>query len=170
MINNLIKVRLFSILSPLFVAGVISSCSSPNISEKSQNEITANLNDYKRAEQFLSINLTHLVTDRITKQYWEENNQLVYQKVTTDGFETIVANPISRDKIVKTSFKETNDENNKEHLSPDGSKAAFIIDYNLWVRHTGNNNLTQLTFDGTKHYGYATNNAGWVRDDRPVLL
>ena len=63
MINNLIKVRLFSILSPLFVAGVISSCSSPNISEKSQNEITANLNDYKRAEQFLSINLTHLVTD-----------------------------------------------------------------------------------------------------------
>ena len=170
MIKNLIKIRLFSILSPLFVFVVVSSCSSPDILEKSQNEITANLNDYKRAEQFLSINLTHLVTDRITKQYWEENNQLVYQKVTTDGFETIVANPISGDKIVKTSFKETNDENNKEHLSPDGSKAAFIIDYNLWVRDTGNNNLTQLTFDGTKHYGYATNNAGWVRDDRPVLL
>ena len=170
MIKNLIKIRLFSILSPLFVFGVLSSCSSPDILEKSQNEITANLNDYKRAEQFLSINLTHLVTDRITKQYWEKNNQLVYKKVTTNGFETIVANPISGDKIVKTSFKETNNENNKEHLSPDGSKAAFIIDYNLWVRDTGNNNLTQLTFDGTKHYGYATNNAGWVRDDRPVLL
>jgi len=29
---------------------------------------------------------------------------------------------------------------------------------------------TQLTTDGIEHYGYATNNAGWVRRDQPVVL
>ncbi len=57
-----------------------------------------------------------------------------------------------------------------EILSPDGSKAAFIEAHNLWVRDTVSNELTQLTFDGEEDYGYATNNAGWIRDDGPVLL
>ncbi len=57
-----------------------------------------------------------------------------------------------------------------EFLSPDGSKAAYIDDHNLWVRDTSSNQLTQLTFDGEENYGYATNNAGWLRDDGPVLL
>lgn len=57
-----------------------------------------------------------------------------------------------------------------EYLSPDGSKAAFIDEHNLWVRDTASNSLTQLTFDGEQDYGYATNNAGWLRDDGPVLL
>lgn len=57
-----------------------------------------------------------------------------------------------------------------EFLSPDGSKAAYIDTHNLWVRDTGTNQLTQLTFDGIENYGYATNNAGWLRRDGPVLL
>ena len=57
-----------------------------------------------------------------------------------------------------------------EFVSPDGSKAAFIEAHNLWLRDTATNALTQLTFDGEEHYGYATNNAGWIRDDGPVLL
>ena len=169
--KNLIskKIRLFSIIY-LFFIGVISGCSPPNILEKDQNQITANLNDYKRAEEFLSVNVNHLVTDLIKKRYWGENDQFVYQKVTADDLVTVVADPRNGNKSFKASFKEPNTKNNKEHLSPDGTKAAFIVDYNLWVRDTRNNNITQLTFDGTEHYGYATNNAGWVRDDRPVLL
>ena len=169
--KNLIskKIRLFSIIY-LFFIGVISGCSPPNILEKDQNLITANLNDYKRAEEFLSVNVNHLVTDLIKKRYWGENDQFVYQKVTADDLVTVVADPRNGNKSFKASFKEPNTKNNKEHLSPDGTKAAFIVDYNLWVRDTRNNNITQLTFDGTEHYGYATNNAGWVRDDRPVLL
>ncbi|MEL6843747.1 MAG: DPP IV N-terminal domain-containing protein, partial [Bacteroidota bacterium] len=53
--------------------------------------------------------------------------------------------------------------------SPDGSKAAFIRDYNLWVRDLSNGAETQLTTDGIKDFGYATNNAGWIKSDRPVL-
>ncbi len=56
-----------------------------------------------------------------------------------------------------------------EFLSPDGSRAAFIREHNLWVRNTDTNVLTQLTFDGMENYGYATNNAGWLRTDGPVL-
>jgi dipeptidyl aminopeptidase/acylaminoacyl peptidase len=57
-----------------------------------------------------------------------------------------------------------------EVLSPDGRKSAFIRDFNLWVRDTETGAETQLTTDGIEDFGYATNNAGWTRSDRPVLL
>jgi dipeptidyl-peptidase-4 len=55
-------------------------------------------------------------------------------------------------------------------LSPDGKRAAFIRDFNLWVRDIATGRDTQLTKDGVKDFGYATDNAGWIRSDRPVLL
>jgi dipeptidyl aminopeptidase/acylaminoacyl peptidase len=60
--------------------------------------------------------------------------------------------------------------NYREFLSPDGEKAAYIKDHNLWIRTTETGEHTQLTIDGKEHYGYATNNAGWIKSDRPVLL
>ena len=57
-----------------------------------------------------------------------------------------------------------------EILSPDRTQAAFIREFNLWVRDTETNLETQLTIDGIKDFGYATNNAGWTRSDKPVLL
>ena len=56
-----------------------------------------------------------------------------------------------------------------EVLSPDGSKAAFIKEYNLWVRDVASNKLTQLTTDGVQYYGYATDNAGWKHSDDAIL-
>jgi len=55
-------------------------------------------------------------------------------------------------------------------ISPDGTKEAFIRDYNLWIRNTQTGEDTQLTTDGVENYGYATNNAGWTQRDTPVLL
>jgi dipeptidyl aminopeptidase/acylaminoacyl peptidase len=55
-------------------------------------------------------------------------------------------------------------------LSPDGTRAAFIRDDNLWVRDVATGRDTRLTSDGVPDFGYATDNAGWVRSDRPVLL
>jgi dipeptidyl-peptidase-4 len=54
--------------------------------------------------------------------------------------------------------------------SPDGKRAAFIRDYNLWVRDVDSGRERQLTTDGVKDFGYATDNAGWVHSDRPILL
>jgi dipeptidyl-peptidase 4 len=54
--------------------------------------------------------------------------------------------------------------------SPDGKSVAFIRDYNLWVRDVAGNKETQLTTEGVKDYGYATDNAGWVTSNNPVVL
>lgn len=54
-------------------------------------------------------------------------------------------------------------------LSPDRKRAAYIKDDNLWVRDVQTGKQTQLTTDGVKDFGYATDNAGWRSSDRPVL-
>ena len=60
--------------------------------------------------------------------------------------------------------------NRASELSPDKTKAAFIRDYNLWVRDVATGKETQLTTDGVKDYGYATDNAGWQQSDSPILV
>jgi len=56
-----------------------------------------------------------------------------------------------------------------EVLSPDRSKAAFIKEYNLWVRDVKTNEQKRLTTDGIKDFGYATDNAGWTSSDGAIL-
>ncbi len=56
-----------------------------------------------------------------------------------------------------------------EVLSPDGKRAIYIKDWNLWVHDIASDKQTQLTTDGVKDFGYATDNAGWKSSDRPVL-
>jgi dipeptidyl aminopeptidase/acylaminoacyl peptidase len=55
-------------------------------------------------------------------------------------------------------------------LSPDKKLGAFIRDWNLWVRDLATGAETQLTTDGVKDYGYATDNAGWKSTDAAILL
>jgi dipeptidyl aminopeptidase/acylaminoacyl peptidase len=54
--------------------------------------------------------------------------------------------------------------------SPDGKRTAFIRDYNLWVRDIASGKETQLTTDGEKDFGYATDNAGWASSDRAIVV
>jgi len=56
------------------------------------------------------------------------------------------------------------------NLSPDKKLGAFIREWNLWVRDMTTGAETQLTTDGVKDYGYATDNAGWQHSDRAILL
>lgn len=53
--------------------------------------------------------------------------------------------------------------------SPDGSKAVFICDWNLWLRDIATGQDRQLTTDGAKDFGYATSNAGWVTSSAPSI-
>ncbi len=180
------------------------------------------LADYQRAEKFLAANTAGLVLNNILAQYWQDHDQLIYQRSTSEGSEYLlldvetavktdlfdasrlaaalasftdedidpndldlsrldlsaVANQLSFDfdsdsyslDLGSYSLNQLADITASEFLSPDGNKAAFIDDHNLWVRDTVSNQSTQLTFDGEENYGYATNNAGWLRDDGPVLL
>jgi dipeptidyl aminopeptidase/acylaminoacyl peptidase len=55
-------------------------------------------------------------------------------------------------------------------LSPDRKLGAFVRDWNLWLRDTATGQETQLTTDGIKDFGYATDNAGWKHTDGAILL
>jgi dipeptidyl-peptidase 4 len=55
-------------------------------------------------------------------------------------------------------------------LSPDKKLGAFIRDWNLWVRDLATGKEIQLTTDGVKDFGYATDNAGWKHTDNAILL
>ena len=55
-------------------------------------------------------------------------------------------------------------------LAPDGKKAAFIRDNNLWARDIASGRETQITTDGAPDFGYATDNAGWIHSDKPILV
>jgi dipeptidyl aminopeptidase/acylaminoacyl peptidase len=56
-----------------------------------------------------------------------------------------------------------------ELLSPNGQRAVFIREHNLWVRELASSEEKQLTSDGIENFAYATNNAGWIRQDTPVV-
>ncbi|HSA55531.1 MAG TPA: DPP IV N-terminal domain-containing protein [Gemmatimonadaceae bacterium] len=55
-------------------------------------------------------------------------------------------------------------------VSPDGKRAAFIRDWNLWLRDLETGRETQLTTDGVEHFSYALDNAGWTKSDRTIVL
>jgi len=54
-------------------------------------------------------------------------------------------------------------------VSPDGTRAVFIRNHNLWVRELATGVERAITSDGVPDFGYATNNAGWVHNDNPVV-
>lgn len=55
-------------------------------------------------------------------------------------------------------------------LSPNHKKAAFVRDNNLWARDIASGRETQITMDGAPDFGYATDNAGWIHSDKPILV
>jgi dipeptidyl-peptidase-4 len=55
-------------------------------------------------------------------------------------------------------------------LSPNKKLGAFIRNWNLWLRDIASGAETQLTTDGIKDFGYATDNAGWKHSDAAILL
>ncbi|MGH9394925.1 MAG: DPP IV N-terminal domain-containing protein, partial [Terriglobales bacterium] len=57
-----------------------------------------------------------------------------------------------------------------QSVSPDGKRAVFIRDWNLWMRDLATHQESQLTSDGIENFGYATDNAGWTSSDRPIVL
>ncbi len=55
-------------------------------------------------------------------------------------------------------------------LSPDGQRAVFLRDWNLWIRDVSSGAERQLTTDGVKDFGYATDNAGWRHSEQAIVI
>jgi dipeptidyl-peptidase-4 len=146
--------------------------------------------DYARAERFLRANVLPLVSGIGVQPAWLGGDRFWYRSNTTTGSQLIVVDPsrtlrssCSADtgrcdaaiddreaSRARAEFARTGGRGRAESVSPDGKRAAFIRANNLWVRDVASGRETQLTTDGVKDFGYATDNAGWVRSDNPVLV
>ncbi|NJX17509.1 DPP IV N-terminal domain-containing protein, partial [Tamlana crocina] len=76
----------------------------------------------------------------------------------------------SKEELIPKEENETQDISRNEVLSPDGNKVVYIKDWNLWLRNLETGEEKQLTTDGEENFGYATDNAGWRKSDRPIVL
>ena len=124
---------------------------------------------YEKASKHLPQNLNKYVKNNLTSQKWIDNN--LYFNVKSDN--TIKSYKIDAETL-EIIEEELPDEtrpsvNYLEIVSPNKKKSIYIKNYNLWIRDLTTKKTKQLTFNGYKDYGYATNNAGWIKNDRPVL-
>ena len=144
--------------------------------------------DYARAEKFLRQNTLPLVSGVTVQPLWLANDRFGYrsgdarnQFVLVDPARgtRVVCSPETdrcggaldpREVSALQASQQRGPRGRPESVSPDGKRAAFIRDWNLWVRDVATGRETQLTTDGVKDFGYATDNAGWIRSDRPVLV
>ena len=145
--------------------------------------------DYARAERFLRDSVLPLVSGMgVVQPIWLSGDRFGYRTATRAGRQFVLVDPSKGTRVVcspetdrcggaldprEVSRVQTGSRPSApraESVSPDGKRAAFIRGYNLWVRDIATNRETQLTTDGQKDFGYATDNAGWVKSDRPVLI
>lgn len=137
--------------------------------------------DYARAEKMLSYNTAPLVDRAAVRATWLPDGRFWYIAMTPTGREYVMVNPADGTKKAAASLAELGVTppagvgagrfgGGLSITSPDGKKAVFIRDWNLWVRDEATKKETQLTTDGTKDFGYATDNAGWKHSDRAIVL
>src|SRR5436190_8861009 len=145
--------------------------------------------DYAHAEQFLAYNATPLVLHafasgaRPTFLKGADEDRFWYVARTEQGIEAFFVDAAKRtrvpcdlseckDAIARAARSDTAPRRppRSDAPSPDGKRTVFIRDWNLWVRDTAAGSETQLTTDGTKDFGYATDNAGWTKSDRPIVV
>ena len=160
--------KVFNSFSILFLT--LLSCNTNNAPSISAS-------DYEKASFHMSRSLNKHLNNVLTYQKWDDEEIFHYKvrfKEKTESF-TINLKSLEKTDNNHTTKIETKKniqvvkKNRNEFLSPNGKLAAYIEDFNLWIRNTKTGKRIQLTFDGEKDYGYATNNAGWIQSKGPVL-
>ncbi len=137
--------------------------------------------DYARAEKFLAPRTAPLVFGASVRPAWLDGDRFWYRNTTAAGAEFVLVDPVRRTRQVVDSSQVIPGGRapaggggrgglRNTVVSPDGKLGAFIRNDNLWVRDLAAGTERQLTTDGEKDFGYATDNAGWTRSDRPILL
>ena len=143
-----------------------------------QNQKTFTAADYDKAVAMLDGNVTQYIDHMIWPQ-WLPDNRIWYMSRQAEKVTFKLVHPKSGKKIVANTKKElfakaavepmAMQTNVDEVMSPDGRYVAFIKDWNLWMKEITTGEETALTTDGIEHFGYATDNAGWRKSDRPIL-
>ena len=165
----------------LFIAAVICLGAITVTAQNDQNVLLTQT--YEKASRFLGVHTNKLVYRNNVSPVWLPDGKLWYAVNIAGGKEFVLINPADGSRKTgadkKTILPESINEREPaggrrnafmEIISPDGKKAAYIKNWNLWVRDIDSKKETQLTNDGVKDFGYATDNAGWKHSDRPILL
>ncbi|MFZ4769833.1 MAG: DPP IV N-terminal domain-containing protein [Ferruginibacter sp.] len=140
--------------------------------------------DYQQAVKFLGFNTSKLIDRNNVSPNWMDDGKFWYSVNVGAGKEFVLINPADGSRKTAADKKTLlpdappdKDANaagrrnfSNEILSPDGTKAVFIRDWNLWIRDVASKKESPLTTDGTKDFGYATDNAGWKHTDRAIVL
>ena len=150
----------------------------PGVVSAQSRVVTAD--DYAHAEKFLSPSITPLVTLASVNAKWLDQDRFWYRRATSKDTTYILIDPAKQarsaysptpeDTATRNRAGRRGTSGNGSVLSPDGKHEAFIRDWNLWVREVPKGQEKQLTNDGMKDFGYATDNAGWTTSDRAILL
>jgi dipeptidyl-peptidase 4 len=174
-----LKFSNLQIMKKIFFLNSLSLLLFLNISaQETEKQLTAE--DYERATKFLSFNTNNLVDRANIRPTWLEDGQFWYRISTPGGTEYVLVDPGTGQKKTASSLAEILPKKNQqkkspevsrnEVLSPDGKKVVYIKDWNLWLRNLETGEEKQLTTDGEENFGYATDNAGWRKSDRPIVL
>ena len=146
----------------------ILSCNTPTKSSMSEK-------DYKNASLHMGKHFLKYLNNILISQEWDDEF-LHYKLKKKNGSESFTINLNSLEKTIYSENKtlalkrsKFSKKNSYEILSPNREFAAYIDNFNLWVRNTKTDKRFQLTFDGFNNYGYSTNNAGWKKSKSPVL-
>lgn len=167
--------RLFVVLTAF--TGIFLS--QPAAGFAQQNVITAG--DYAHAETMLASATAPYVDRSGVRPIFLPDGRFWYRILTPTASECVLINPTDGTRIVgatPASIGITATAVSQGPVfqfaggavtSPDGKKAVFIKDFNLWVREVASGKEAQLTTDGIKDFGYATDNAGWKHSTRAVV-
>jgi dipeptidyl aminopeptidase/acylaminoacyl peptidase len=135
--------------------------------------------DYARAEKMLGYSTGPLVDRNGVRPTFLPDGKFWYRVLTPTGSEYVLINlpdgsrqtaPTAAQLGITVPAGGGGFGGGNDIPSPDGKKAAYIKNFNLWVRDTTTGKETQLTTDGVKDFGYATDNAGWKKSDRAILV
>src|SRR5574342_1126723 len=131
--------------------------------------------DYARAERFMTYNTTPLVLGSGVRPTFLPDDRFWYRTTTERGSEAVLVDPAARTKSDCTlpACRERADGGRGgrgaaprlDVPTPDGKRTVFIRDWNLWIRDVATGKESPLTRDGVKDFGYATDNAGWIRSE-----
>ena len=162
------------ILPPILAVLGVGGTIRPTVGQEPYRPSVLTVEDYRRAERFLGPALSELEPAGAPNVRWLPDGRFWYRRGSEDTAQVVVVDPAARRIDLETAppADEAGGEAEVDPnavVSPDGRLAAFIRDHDLWVREVGTERETRLTTDGHEHFGYATDNAGWTRSDRPVL-
>ncbi|WP_443945028.1 DPP IV N-terminal domain-containing protein [Pedobacter sp. AW1-32] len=133
--------------------------------------------DYQHAESFMAYNTESFIDNGYVRPNWLEGDKFWYTLKNQNGTQTFLVDPAKKTKVLTDEFKDKvsapppprRGSNVSGVVSPDKKKIVYIKEFNLWVKDIETGKETQLTTDGVKDYGYATDNAGWTHSNSPVV-